>query len=1000
MEEEKQKYIDRIFDYNIKRAQDYINYYKSRNDELQLHNNVVLLELYVKYKNIFLNNGDFSQFDQDIDKRIELVHTCIQFFAGNNYFTSFQEKLQHPVFSKLIQNKYLQDPSKNWIISQIFTSLIIQDKNFDKDLFLKFLRKEGFSIFEVVKLILQHGHHSLKMINRNEENFDELTNFTHFLMTINPKEYIPLLMAQIRSNGNSQSPNLNPANVLYFLLNFQYAFFEDKFIEKFVNYEDYTSKNRLNLKCVEYLLKKDNVRFGPVIVELSNSADFKKADELIFFEILVKEYDSSQSEKLHDLALQYLFEQYKKEIFSNKYERRYEIRNPLDNNESMSVHLAKYFISNDINAQNIFLDYVRTADVIFISFLQFIEGEYRSLSLPILIEALAKDSRYVEANYFQETLKLIAKHDYLEYKNEVLEKALEQNSKKGRDEITAKLSELGNKIIPDAIQLLGGKLASQRICGALILSKIDDSSATTPLYEVFNNEKNDDTRDIILDVLEKEVYGESMTLETIKSAIAFAQGRGKLNKFGEKAFAEEDLPPIYWINGDQLNDLEIRFLFYRMTRSKGQNSDFEVRQMIKFIDKERSGAFSKFMLKIFLDSDANSKYKHYISISSMLGGNESVAQLNALFRKGITDKRVKLAEAAIDALSLVGTNKALRSLEVISRKIANKKPRLSVKALDAMKVAAEEMNITLDELSDRIIPDFDFDGLFKSFDVDGVEYRAFIQNDFTFNYFDEDNKLRKSLPKNVDKETKTFFTEATRELKEVVKTVDLKIINYLYENRKWSDSEWISFFTNHPIMIIYASKLLWINYDINGRVLDTFRCMEDGELTDVENEEISLEENSLVTLYHPLFVDNELNDKWKSKLYEDNFVTLFPQASRTFFIIDESLKELNYSNLFMGMEVPKGADFTKSFMEKRGYYKSSGDGGSLNFAKIFVKEKIRVEPYIEGPNVWFQQNIEKAFVEVVTFYQMETNTRLKLGEVPPLIFSETMNDLDQLIKAI
>lgn len=74
-------------------------------------------------------------------------------------------------------------------------------------------------------------------------------------------------------------------------------------------------------------------------------------------------------------------------------------------------------------------------------------------------------------------------------------------------------------------------------------------------------------------------------------------------------------------------------------------------------------------------------------------------------------------------MTVRGTNKALRSIEVISRKMANKKPKISKLALESLEAAASELGITQDQLSDRIIPDFDFEGPYKTFEVNGEEFR-------------------------------------------------------------------------------------------------------------------------------------------------------------------------------------------------------------------------------------------------------------------------------------
>ena len=69
-------------------------------------------------------------------------------------------------------------------------------------------------------------------------------------------------------------------------------------------------------------------------------------------------------------------------------------------------------------------------------------------------------------------------------------------------------------------------------------------------------------------------------------------------------------------------------------------------------------------------------------------------------------------------------------------------------------------------------------------------------------------------------------------------------------------------------MNIFALKLIWGVYDDNNNLIESFRYMEDGTFNTVNEEEYSLEENSLITLVHPLELDSETIQKWKTQLQD------------------------------------------------------------------------------------------------------------------------------------
>ncbi|MFM2392085.1 MAG: hypothetical protein RLZZ546_62, partial [Bacteroidota bacterium] len=416
-------------------------------------------------------------------------------------------------------------------------------------------------------------------------------------------------------------------------------------------------------------------------------------------------------------------------------------------------------------------------------------------------------------NYYPDLITILSKYNIASFKDKLIEHLITFTNVENRKLIAGLLSTLKEKIRPDAVELLNGKTIHHRISGAMILSKLKDEESQHVLLKSFNEEKNEDTRDVIVETLYETVYHDACTIDDIKQSIHFAEKRGKLKNAADKNIDETTLPKLYWKDGQILTEKEVRFLLYRIQRSKGLNSDLEARAMIKHLDNSRSDLFAKHMIKLFIDSECNTKLKHFITLAAVVGGNDATTQLNTLFRKALADKRGRVAEIAIEGMTVIGTNKALRSLEVISRKMANKKPKLSEKALESLKAAASELSISMDELSDRIIPDFDFEGLYKSFEVEGEEYRAFINSDFVLCYLDEDNKMRKSLPKNVDKETKTQFTEIGKEVKEIVKMQEGKMLQFLIEQRKWSSEHWMQFYLQNPVMFIYAMKLLWVVFD-------------------------------------------------------------------------------------------------------------------------------------------------------------------------------------------
>ncbi|MBL0743684.1 DUF4132 domain-containing protein [Chryseolinea lacunae] len=619
--------------------------------------------------------------------------------------------------------------------------------------------------------------------------------------------------------------------------------------------------------------------------------------------------------------------------------------------------------------------------------------------IPLLMTVLFKDYQKMPSNereYAKVILAILDKYDLLAYMDKLIEFGVTMADKKSRVMLAKTLSRFQEQMVPRAVLLLAEKTTAQREMAALLLSTVPTPEVTNVLNDGVDREVNDDTRDIMLETLQDQRFAHALDLAQVKHMIQLADTRKKMAKWSEKLLVEEDLPALYWKDGAQLTEKEIRFLFYRMKRSKGTNSDIEARQVIHHIDTTRSGPFAKALVAAFQQSNADSKLKYYLILGGLLGDDEMMYNLHMLFKKSVTDKRVKMAEYVIGALAMVGSDKALRIVESIYRKFANKKPVLSEAAKEALDAAAQELNITLDELGDRIVPTFDFDGLYKPFTIEGESFRAFINHDFKLNYFNEDNKLKKSLPANAPKELKTEFKEIEKEINDVVKTQPGRLEKCMLDERRWSREQWEHVYLNHPILFVYAMKLIWGAYDAEGNLVQVFYCTEDTTLNDVNDEEITVDDSHRIGILHPLHLTEEQLSQWKDKAYNLPLTTVFPILDRPVFSVLEEEKELNVSKRFFKKAVPKGADFVNTFLVKQNWHKGSGDGGRSEFTKTF-SERLKAYASIEGPAAFYQGGNTPATVYEIIFQGKDWNDVVKIKNVPKVFYSEVMADIDQLI---
>lgn len=567
-----------------------------------------------------------------------------------------------------------------------------------------------------------------------------------------------------------------------------------------------------------------------------------------------------------------------------------------------------------------------------------------------------------------------------------------------RNQLAAILAKEDAEAEAKAIALLNHKKADARQTALAILSHFDTAATREAIIGLLNKESNDTVRDILLESFR---IPEEMD---IPAMVAAARSRGKLDKPVESWLEETELPGLYYSNGAQLDADTTRFLLYRMSRAKGMRSDIEAKLIIQKLDRDRNTPFAKKILQLFVEKEGKPDLKYILTLAALLGNEEIVDKLRSTINSWIEANRLVMAENGIGALALQGSDKALRCIELYSRKFSSKKANVGAAALRALEAAAEELNITAYELADRIVPDFGFNGVFREFTAAGSTYRAFIDSNFKIVFFDENNKKLKSLPAAADAELKDEFKAIAKEVKDVVKSQSSRLEHYLVIQRKWTAAQWHAIFLNNPVMFIYATKIVWGAYDSDGRLLQCFLCQEDTALIDFDDNEWELPEGAKVGIVHPLGLTDEQVKQWQQKLFKLSVEPVFPQLDRPVYRV--AAEDHNKTVL---------RDFDKKFTEpnslkatldKYGWRKGpAGDGGMVYYftkkenaghcMAVIMTEGVSVagfdtEHYPELGNLYFIDTTKDQAGWFQEPKQDDDSRLIPLGEVPEVFYSEVL----------
>jgi len=414
---------------------------------------------------------------------------------------------------------------------------------------------------------------------------------------------------------------------------------------------------------------------------------------------------------------------------------------------------------------------------------------------------------------------------------------------------------------------------------------------------------------------------------------------------------------------------------------------------------------------IWKKNGAVAKQRGALVLAAIDGDDEFVKLLRADLQNWADASRGQLAADAVRAMALQGGNLALMTVDAISKKFNNKQVKRAGE--EAFLFAAEQLKLDPEVLADKIVPSLGFDERGQQVvDYGSRQFTATITPSLQIEIKNADGKVMKSLPApgaNDDEEqakaAKAAFAAMKKSLKSVASIQCLRLEQALSANRTWRKSDWAKLFVENPIMNMFAIGLIWGTYDETGKLLASFRYMEDGTFTDADENEITLAEADAIGLCHPLDLGEALAETWKAQLADYEIAQPVEQLERKVFLLDEKDKDKTVVTAFGGAVMYAVSLLGK--LQKLGWYKGSVQdaGGYSSFYKEDKKQNVGVWLNFSGTYVGVEPT-EEVTVYDALFYKSGTvqygsyvydevkeADKLKLGDIPARLYSELCYDL-------
>ena len=279
-----------------------------------------------------------------------------------------------------------------------------------------------------------------------------------------------------------------------------------------------------------------------------------------------------------------------------------------------------------------------------------------------------------------------------------------------------------------------------------------------------------------------------------------------------------------------------------------------------------------------------------------------------------------------------------------------------------------------------------FDGV----ELEGVVLRLEIDEEGTAALVvEKKGKPLKTLPKALSKnDTALSIKETAKELKEQKRRARESLERAMTECTVFRVDE-LEKILNNPVLAPQASGLVWTLENRNGFLQKTDNGLA---LQDIRGGLSSLPAEAGLRVSHPhdLITAGEWAD-YMHALYEKKIRQPFKQVFREYYpITEEERQERTISRRYAGHQVQPQK--TVALLKGRGWTVDYEEG----LQKVFYRDNLIVRMYAMAD--WFSPaDIEAPTLEEIQFFDRETGKPVELEAVPPVLFSETMRDIDLVV---
>ena len=401
------------------------------------------------------------------------------------------------------------------------------------------------------------------------------------------------------------------------------------------------------------------------------------------------------------------------------------------------------------------------------------------------------------------------------------------------------------------------------------------------------------------------------------------------------------------------------------------------------------------------------KEKGILAIAAACCGKDAVPPIKTYLKTWYGQRAVQ-CKMLLQLLTWIDDNSATQLLISVSDRFRTR--GIQKEAEKLVNELAKRNGWSSDELSDRTIPTAGFDqGVEQTLNYGSRQFTLLLDANMSLVLKNPDGKVIKSLPtarKDDDadlvKAAKKQLSDSRKQLKQVLTMQQARLYEAMCTQRAWRFPDWDLYLNQHPIVGRYCQQLVWAIYD-GDTLVQTLRPLEDRTFTNAEDEEVTPPPEAIIRLAHSCIIPSELTTAWQTHFADYGVMPLFQQFRASAYVLPEARRRDTRLIDFEGYLIQ--AFQLRGLASKRDYTRGHAqDGGWFyDYRKAF--SSLGIEAVIEFSGNSLPGEDRTVALTYLSFCRLPEETdagyfynhaQLPLEEVPPVLLSETWNDLQAI----